>query len=573
MEAERSTRAGIELIVTAARGVATRAPLTKRITTVGSAADADLRVPALPAHWATVHGVGGAVDIHVLGTGERATLVVGGSTVLDGVTVGLSRVGEALALDQLADRLAAADTADDALGTILDGVIGAAGADLGAVILAERGGFTVALARDAAGRPLADAGELLSDTIVRDVLGSGEGVVVGDVAGTHYGQVHSVVLLGLSSVVCLPLRLGGRTLGAIFVGGRGRPLVLSDRVHGDLKVVASLALPFLAQARRGRADAAPATDTIVGESPVIEEVRRLVRRVGASDLGVLISGPSGAGKEVVARALHAVSPRAGRPLVAINCAAVAPTLLDSELFGYRKGAFTGAIADRPGLIESAQGGAVFLDEIGDMPLAMQAALLRVLEQREVRRLGDTEPRAVDFRLITATHRDLAVEVAAGRFREDLLFRIQEVRIAVPPLAARGEDIVLLARVFLRQIEAQLGLAAHDLGDDAIAALRAHAWPGNVRELKAAMRRAAILADAPGITAADLQLVGASSAAAAPAKAAAGELGDTTRRLDDARDEFVRRYVQAALDRNGGNREAAARELGIGVRTLYRHIGE
>ena len=549
-----------------------RAPLVKRITTVGSAADADLRVASLPAHWATIHGLGGAVDIHVLASGERTTINIGQNVTVDGVTVGLARVGEALALDQLADRLAGVDGADEALATILDGVIGAAGADLGAVILTERGGFSVALARDADGRPLADAGELLSDTIIEDVLGSGEGVVVGDVAGTRYGQVRSVVLLGLSSVVCLPLRLGGKTLGALFVGARGRPLVVAERVHADLRVVAALALPFLAQVRRGRPAAAPATDTIVGESAAIEDVRRLVRKVGASDLGVLIHGPSGAGKEVVARALHAISPRAARPLIAINCAAVAPTLLDSELFGYRKGAFTGAAADRAGLIEAAHGGALFLDEIGDMPLAMQAALLRVLEQREVRRIGDTEPRAVDFRLIAATHRDLAAEVATGRFREDLLFRIQEVRITVPPLADRGDDVPLLALVFLRQIETQLGLVAHELDAGALAALRRHTWPGNVRELKAAMRRAAILADGPTITATDLQL-GPSPSRPAASVPSPGDLGDTTRRLDDARDDFVRRYVEAALARNGGNREAAARDLGIGVRTLYRYIGE
>ncbi len=277
-------------------------------------------------------------------------------------------------------------------------------------------------------------------------------------------------------------------------------------------------------------------------------------------------GPSGAGKEVVARALHARSRRAGKPLVAINCAAVSASLLDAELFGYKKGAFTGAAADRAGLIEAAAGGALFLDEIGDMPLAMQAALLRVLEQREVRRLGETEARPVDFRLFAATHRDLAAEVAAGRFREDLLYRIQEVRVDVPPLRDRGDDVLLLARVFLQQLEHQLGLAPHALAPAAQAALRAHPWPGNVRELKAAMRRAAILADGATITAPDLQL------AAPPAAAPGGPgLGDPTRPLAEARDAFVRAYVEAAVARHGGDREAAARELDIGVRSLYRYL--
>ena len=560
--------------MTSSSGVAVRGPLVKRITTVGSAADADLRIAALPAHWATVHGVGGAVDVHVLATGDRVALGVGEAATVAGVTVALARAGETLELDALAERLAAVDGADDALATIVDGVVAVAGADVGAVILAERGGFTVAVARDAAGRTLSDAGELLSDTIVAEVLGSGAPVRVDDVAATPYREVRSVVKLGLRAVLCLPLRLGGRTLGAIFVGGRGRPLLVSERVHADLKVVAALALPFLAQVRR-RAVAAPAgDDLVIGESAGIEEVRRKIRRVGPTDLGVLIHGPSGAGKEVVARALHAHSPRAGRPLVAINCAAIAPSLLDAELFGYRRGAFTGAAADRAGLIEAAHGGTLFLDEIGDMPLAMQAALLRVLEQREVRRLGDTEARAVDFRLIAATHRDLAAEVDAGRFREDLRFRIQEVAIVVPPLRERGDDVLVLARVFLRQVEAQLGLPARETSPAAVAALRAHAWPGNVRELKAAMRRAAILADGPAIEPGDLQLgpapVGAAAAAAPPAGDAGG-LGDPSRPLADARDAFVRAYVQAALDRHGGDREAAARALGIGVRSLYRYL--
>ena len=576
MDAERSTRAGLELIVTSPTGVAVRAPLVKRITTVGAAADADVRVAALPPHWATVHAVGGAVELRVLGGGAATTLTVGARHAVDGVTVTLAAAGEALAFDDLAERLAAADDAGEALATLLDGVIAVAGADLGAVILAEGGSFTVALARDAARRPVADAGELLSDTIVEEVLAGGAAVRLDDVAATPYREVRSVVRLGLAAVVCLPLRLGGRTLGALFVGRHRGPLAIPERVHADLKVVAALALPFLAQLRRRAVAPASGGDLLIGDSPAMEELRRRVARVGPTDLSVLVTGPSGAGKEVVARALHAVSPRAARPLVAINCAAVAASLLDAELFGYRKGAFTGAHADRPGLIEAAHGGALFLDEIGDMPLAMQAALLRVLEQREVRRLGETAARAVDFRLIAATHRELAAEVAAGRFREDLLFRIQEVRLDVPALRARGDDVVLLARLFLRQAEAQLGLGGKDLSPRALAALRAHPWPGNVRELKAAVRRGAILADGAAIEAEDLQLAPAATAAAsagAPPAAGTAPLpgDDPSRPLAEARDEFVRRYVQAAVDRHGGDREAAARELGIGVRSLYRYL--
>jgi DNA-binding NtrC family response regulator len=268
-------------------------------------------------------------------------------------------------------------------------------------------------------------------------------------------------------------------------------------------------------------------------------------------------------------------------MIAINCASVAPTLLDAELFGYRKGAFTGAMADRIGLIEAADGSTLFLDEIGDMPLAMQAALLRVLEQREVKRLGDNVPRPVDFRLVCATHRDLEAEVAAGRFRSDLLFRLREVTLEIPGLAERDDDIVLLAHAFLRQAEGQLGLALHTLTDDAQAALRAHPWPGNVRELKATMRRVAVLADSKLIRAVDLGF----TPSAAPVRKTTTEdpsglrawldatiaPGAPIQPLGSLRDELVKRYVELAVERCDGDRDAAAKALEIGVRSLYRYL--
>jgi DNA-binding NtrC family response regulator len=409
---------------------------------------------------------------------------------------------------------------------------------------------------------------------------------------SRYANVPSVAAMRLGAALCLPMRLDGRTLGAVFLARRDRATRVGETALAELRILTAIAVPFLAQLRRSTGNRPPATDEIVGESPPMLELRGLIRRIAPTDLSVLLHGPSGSGKELVARAIHAGSARAAPPsapgMIAINCAAVAPTLLDAELFGYRKGAFTGALADRVGLIEAAHGSTLFLDEIGDMPLAMQAALLRVLEQREVKRLGDNVPRPVDFRLVCASHRDLDAAIAAGSFRADLLFRLREVTVEVPPLAARGDDVVLLAHAFLRRAEQQLGLAMHTLTDDAQAALCAYAWPGNVRELKATMRRVAVLADSKLIRAADLGLPGAQKPAAsrsAPTSAAPDDdVAHQLRALIDAavapgapvqplatvRDAVIRLYVELAVERSG-DREAAAKMLEIGVRSLYRYL--
>jgi transcriptional regulator with GAF, ATPase, and Fis domain len=585
----------LELVMTPTLGAAgVRVRLVKRITSIGSAPDADLRFHSLPTQWATVHRDAGAAMLRVLGDGADHRLAPGERIVVDGMTVELERPDRGLAdgaLDDLASRLAAVDGPGEALGVILDGVVAATGADLGAIIAVDGAGWTVAAARDAAGAAVDGAAELLSDPIVRDVLETGDRVVVSDVGpSARHARAASVAALGLGSALCLPLRLDGRTLGAILVGARDRHAPLGERAAADLRLLTTLAVPLVAQVRhaRQRRDAVAAqaggADLLVGESQAIAAVRGMVQRIGPTDLSVLVLGAPGTGKELVARALHAASGRAARRLVAVHCAAVPASLLDAELFGTRKGAVPGAAADRGGLIEAADGSTLFLDEVGDLPLAMQAALVRVLEDREVRRLGETTPRRVDVRLVAATHRDLVADVTAGRFREDLLFRLHEMRIDLPPLCDRDGDVLLLARLFLRQAEAQLGLPAHALAADAIELLSRYPWPGNVRELRAAMRRAAIVADGAAVRGDDLQLAPVARpptptdglrpptppfGSAVPAGPA---LGDTTRPLADARDDFVRRYVAAVLDRCGGNREAAAKELAIGVRTLYRYLG-
>jgi len=554
-----------------------RVPLAKRITSIGSDPSADLRLVTAPARWAVVHRAESQIEVVLAATGERRKLAPGERLLADGIALAVESIASERArersIEELVSALAAVDSPERAVEQMLTGLIAASGADLGALILGDGEAYSVAAARDKAGAVLEGAHELLSDTIVRDVLGSGERVRLDDVAAhSRYAGIPSVTAMKLGSALCLPMRLDGRTLGAVFLARHDR-FSADDRTLGELQLLAAIAVPLLAQVRR---HAPPSSDEIVGESKPIVALRALIKRVGAADLSALLHGPSGSGKELVARALHHASSRAAKPMIAINCASVAPTLLDAELFGYRKGAFTGAMTDRTGLIEAAHGSTLFLDEIGDMPLAMQAALLRVLEQREVKRLGDNTPRSVDFRLVCATHRDLEAEVTAGRFRADLLFRLREVTLEVPPLAERGDDVVLLAHAFLRQAEGQLGLALHTLTEDAQAALKAHAWPGNVRELKATMRRVAVLADSRLIRAADLGFAPRASAGSTSKTTPLGAWLDATaagplQPLATVRDELVRRYVELAVERCDGDRDAAAKALEIGVRSLYRYL--
>ena len=575
------------LVLTPVAGaLSVRVPIVKRVTSLGADVTADIRLPTAAPHWAVVHRGDQAIEVMLSATGTRQRLGPGESLIADGITLVLESVSSVRdrerSIEELVSALAAVDRADHAVELLLTGLIGASGADVGALVLAEGSTHRVAAARDRTGAVLEHAEELLSDTIVRDVLGTGERVHLDNVAAhSRYAAIPSVKALRLGAALCLPLRLDGKTLGAVFLASHERTVV-DERTVAELRVLAAVAVPFLAQLRRAPA---PVGDSLIGESSAIEKLRALIRRVGPSDLSALLHGPSGSGKELVARAIHAASPRTQKPMISINCASVAPTLLDAELFGYRKGAFTGATGDRVGLIEAAHESTLFLDEIGDMPMPMQAALLRVLEQREVKRLGDNVPRAVDFRLVCATHRDLDAEVTAGRFRADLLFRLREVTLEIPSLKQRGQDIELLAHAFLRQVETQLGLVMHTLTDEALDALQRHEWPGNVRELKSTMRRAAILADSKLIRAADLAVGGSTMSPPPPAVEHRDDAARGVREVIEAalapnapiqplsllRDELVKRYVLLAIERCGEDREAAAKALEIGVRTLYRYL--
>ncbi len=289
----------------------------------------------------------------------------------------------------------------------------------------------------------------------------------------------------------------------------------------------------------------------------MEEPYRRLQRFAAQPVTVLVRGESGCGKEAVARAVHALSPRAAGPFVAVNVPAIPAALLESELFGHVRGAFTGAERDRVGLLEEAARGTIFFDEIGDLEGALQSKLLRALQDREIRRLGENRARRIDVRVVSATSRDLAREVEAGRFREDLYYRLHVAVVALPPLRERGRDVLRLARHFLEGFAREFGRGPLRLSPEAALALSAHSWPGNVRELQNAMAQAAALADADGV-------IGAAHLPEAlrPGKARAPAASYRCR-LDAHR----KGMISDALERSGGNRSVAARELGLSRQAL------
>jgi two-component system nitrogen regulation response regulator NtrX len=304
-------------------------------------------------------------------------------------------------------------------------------------------------------------------------------------------------------------------------------------------------------------------EILVGESEVMKRLDEQVRSAAPSNSRVLITGENGSGKEIVARTLHRLSHRGDAPFVDVNCAAIPEELIESELFGHRKGAFTGAIDDRKGKFELADGGTLFLDEIGDMSLKTQAKVLRVLQEQTFQKVGGQQAIKVDVRVIAATNKNLEAEIAAGNFRSDLFYRLNVIPIEVPPLRDRGTDIVLLAEYFLRRYAAESGMPQKRLAAGAKSKLRSYYWPGNVRELRNVIERIAILSKADVIEPEDIQL--GTRAAAVPSEV------DARLTLKEARDEFEKQYILSKLKEFAGNVSRTAAALGVERKNLYRKL--
>jgi len=412
----------------------------------------------------------------------------------------------------------------------------------------------------------------VSRTITRQVMEQGVAILGADVPGSGgLSEVKSLVNFNVRSLLCVPLTVFQKVIGCIYLDtttGSAR----FDKDH--LELVASMAgisavalenarrLLWLEQENLRLAAEINLQHNMVGEGSLMKDVYRFLSRVAPTDSTVLVSGESGTGKELVARAIHRNSPRASRPFVAINCAAIPEGLLESELFGYERGAFTGATAQKKGRLELANGGVVFLDEIGELAPALQVKLLRVLQEREFERLGGSRPIAVDIRLIAATNKDLAEAVKTKTFREDLYYRLNVVSVEVPPLRERREDIPILAEYFVTKFAAKCKVKAKKISAEAMAGLMNYDWPGNVRELENAIERALVLGVSEAIRPEDLP---ESILEKDPAPGAAEA------KYHMAVKQLKKHLILTALEEAKGNYTEAARTLGVHANYLHRLV--
>ena len=413
----------------------------------------------------------------------------------------------------------------------------------------------------------------VSRTIVAQVLSEGVAVLCNDLpADDAYANTDSVVMRHIHSVLAVPLEVFDRPLGVIYLDATD-PEARFDEDHLQLlTAIGGIAASALDNARRMEwleeenrrlQSEMNVEHNMVGESPKMREVYQFINRVASKDSTVLIFGESGTGKELVARAIHRNSGRANKPCVAINCAALAETLLESELFGHEKGSFTGAIAQKKGKLEVAEGGTVFLDEIGELAPMLQAKLLRVLQEREFERVGGTRTIKLDVRLIAATNRDLEEEVKKGRFREDLFYRLNVVSLRMPGLRERREDISLLASYFAAKYAKRANRTIVGISPQARAFLSGYDWPGNVRELENAIERAVVLGSSDLILPEDLPEVILEKA---------GPAGSTeVNAFHDAVRDAKKHLIVTAVEHAGGNYTEAARMLGLHPNYLHRLI--
>lgn len=450
---------------------------------------------------------------------------------------------------------------------LMDDAIAAAKAETGYLFLIDRSGdFHISYARTGDREDIPEADRVYSASILKKALEMKAPLIIGD-ASVHpdFRAAKSVIMGNLKSVLALPLYFEKKAIGVVYLENRNQSQFFAPELLDILNVFSSQAAVLLHSKLTTSFQTTPESEAgkIRSKNPEMQKVFKEAEIAAKAESSVLILGETGTGKEVTARMIHTLSSRSKGPFVPINCAAIPETLLESELFGYKKGAFTGATADREGLIRKANKGILFLDEIGDIPLQMQVKLLRVIQERKFTRLGSTQEEESDFRLVCATHRSLESAIEQGFFRQDLYFRINTITLKLLPLRERPEDILELSSQFLAAAARENNRSVKGMDEQAQSLLLQESWPGNIRQLQNAIQRAVALVppDQSGIilTAKDFHFLQKKSQASALPT------------LSEAKEEFIRDYVKKAILVHKGNKTKAAKALGVDPKTLYRHL--
>ncbi len=475
-----------------------------------------------------------------------------------------------VALHRFAQKLMGSVSLQQMLEGLLDELIALTGADKAFLLLVLGGGDPkVHVARNIDHEPLVKGDEAISDSIVKQVLDSGEPLIVADALSHElFRSSKSVMRLKLSSVMCVPLKARGTTLGLIYLGNDnainhfGKDLL-------DVVMVFAAEGGLILESAIARRDLEVKVDTLaheledrrfgelIGACDSMRDIYKKIARIATTDISVMVEGETGTGKELVARAIHQKSNRAKGPFIVINCGAIPENLLESELFGHMRGAFTGAVATVQGKFQAANGGTLFLDEVGEMPLPLQVKILRAIQEKVVQKVGDTKSEQVDIRFVAATNRRLVDEVKSGNFREDLYYRLNVVTLTLPPLRERDDDVLLIARFLLGRWGKAIINRDVVLSREAMRAIKRWQWPGNIRELENRIKKAIVFSDNGVITPDNLDL--------------SEDVTEKILPLADAREVWQREYINKILALNDGNRTKTARDLDVDPRTVFRHL--
>ncbi len=602
------------LIVKTPDGKVRTVNLLKRITSIGRGADNDIRLEdaAVPenalhivfdgnryqvaGHGTTFEVNGKKRDEHVLDAND--TIKVGATELAFGLAnaplaapaISNARLSESSDPDQhtsevpgvpgrellllkrltsFSDKLLQSYDLDRLLETLMDEAIEVSRADKGFLILMENNELRVKVARNISRENIDDAIERVSDSIVAKVVRTRKPLIISDALDDpEFKASESVVNLKLLSVMCAPLMHKGDLFGLIYVGNDRLVNRFEPKSLDILTVFAAQASLILQNAMLVNELKLDNTELrrkledhhygdIVGACQGMKDVYKRIDKIALTDISVLITGETGTGKELIAREIHRRSPRVKGPFITINCGAIPENLLESELFGHLKGAFTGAVATKPGKFQAAIGGTLFLDEIGEMPLQLQVKLLRALQEKIVYKVGDNRGEPVDIRVVAATNKVLEEEVKKNTFREDLYYRLNVVTLKLPPLRERGDDLTVLAKFFVQKYAKEFNSKARGFTPAASIAMKKYSWPGNIRELENRIKKAVVLSDKPLLSADDIDL--------------RPENLDPIMPLAQAKEEFQKRYINEVLERNNGNRTKTAKDLGVDPRTIFRHL--